>query len=170
MKKMKERRELENDPLYKKPALSTKDDMDEYLKFIKGHEGKELTAYKPIDTEEHYTIGYGHYGADVKEGQTITEEEAEQMLIDDINKRLPKVKAKIKNFDSMPIDVKKNLLGSWFRGSLSGSPTAIRLLNEGKYKEAADEFLDNDEYRTTKLGGVKKRMKATANAIRSLQK
>ena len=60
------------------------------------------------------------------------------------------------------------MLGSWFRGSLSGSPKTISLLNEGKFDEASNEFLNNDEYRTTSLGGVKKRMKATSDAIRGL--
>ena len=45
--------------------VSNTNDMDEYLPFIKGHEGKKLKAYKPVDTEEFYTIGYGHYGSDV---------------------------------------------------------------------------------------------------------
>ena len=40
------------------------DDMATYTGFIKGHEGKKLTAYKPIKTEKYFTIGYGHYGVD----------------------------------------------------------------------------------------------------------
>ena len=60
------------------------------------------------------------------------------------------------------------MLGSWFRGSLSGSPKTISLLNAGKYDEASQEFLNNDEYRNTTLGGVKNRMNDTSNAIRGL--
>ena len=90
--------------------VSNTNDMDEYLPFIKGHEGKKLKAYKPVDTEEFYTIGYGHYGSDVTEDMTITDEQADDMLIKDINKRLPKVKEAIPKFDSMPIEVKKKYL------------------------------------------------------------
>lgn len=50
---------------------------------IKQWEGLYLTAYKNKG-ETYWTIGYGHYGADVYEGMTITKEQAEQMLIDDL--------------------------------------------------------------------------------------
>jgi lysozyme len=48
---------------------------------VKKYEGLSLTAYQDADG---YSIGYGHFGA--SEGQTITEEEAEQLLISDLNK------------------------------------------------------------------------------------
>ena len=49
------------------------------------------------------------------------------------------------------------------------STKTIKLINAGLYEKAADEFLDNHEYKTTELKGVKKRMKATADALRSLE-
>lgn len=55
------------------------------LEHIKQSEGLRLTAYKPKgekDTGARLTIGYGHFGA--KAGQTITEKEAEALLIADI--------------------------------------------------------------------------------------
>ena len=51
---------------------------------IKKFEGLRLKAYKPVATEKYYTIGYGHYGADVEKGMTITEERAEELLKEDI--------------------------------------------------------------------------------------
>lgn len=53
------------------------------LALIKRFEGCRLKAYKPISTETHWTIGWGHYGADVKEGQVITQAEADSMLARD---------------------------------------------------------------------------------------
>lgn len=53
------------------------------INLLKQFEGLSLTAYKNAG-EEYYTIGYGHYGADVYEGMTITEEEAEQLLKSDL--------------------------------------------------------------------------------------
>ena len=50
------------------------------LKLIKSFEGCKLTAYKCLPTEKYYTIGYGHYGSDVKAGMKITEEQAEELL------------------------------------------------------------------------------------------
>ena len=141
---------------------------NEYLDFIKDKEGFRDTAYKPIDSEEHYTIGYGNYGADVQEGDTITREEADIQLQNNIDERLVQIRQAIPEFDTLPLEARQHLLGSWFRGSLSGSPKTIGLINEGKWDEASQEFLDNDEYRTTSLGGVKTRMNDTANAIRGL--
>jgi GH24 family phage-related lysozyme (muramidase) len=130
-------------------------------------EGFEAEAYKPDETEEYYTIGYGHYGADVKKGTVLTEAEAREMLRKDIKKRMPKIKKSIKNFDDLSDDLKVEIAQSWFRGGISGSPETIKLINEGKFTEAAAEFLDNEEYRTTKLGGVKTRMEALSNALKA---
>lgn len=54
------------------------------LNLIKSFEGLRLTAYKCLETEKYYTIGYGHYGSDVQAGQTITEEEAVELLKYDV--------------------------------------------------------------------------------------
>lgn len=53
------------------------------LALIKRFEGCRLKAYKPIPTERYWTIGWGHYGPDVREGQTITQPEADAMLTAD---------------------------------------------------------------------------------------
>lgn len=53
------------------------------IDFIKQYEGCITVATK-LEGESYYTIGYGHYGADVKEGQTITEEQANELLKADI--------------------------------------------------------------------------------------
>lgn len=50
------------------------------LRLIKQFEGCRLKAYKPVSTEKYWTIGWGHYGPDVREGQTITQAEADDML------------------------------------------------------------------------------------------
>ena len=56
------------------------------INLIKSFEGLRLKAYKPVSTETYYTIGYGHYGADVKKDMTITEEDAEKLLTLDLIK------------------------------------------------------------------------------------
>lgn len=56
----------------------------EALNLIKSFESLRLTAYKAVKTEQYWTIGYGHYGADVKQGQTITLAEAERLLEQDL--------------------------------------------------------------------------------------
>ena len=55
------------------------------IEMIKGFEGCVLHSYKCIDSEEYYTIGYGHYGL-TNPNVTIDESTAENFLIDDMNK------------------------------------------------------------------------------------
>ena len=54
------------------------------LALIKTFEGLRLKAYKPVKTEKWFTIGYGHYSADVSEGMVITPLQAEQILLRDV--------------------------------------------------------------------------------------
>ncbi|MBW7452425.1 lysozyme [Paenibacillus sepulcri] len=54
------------------------------IKLIKSFEGCRLTAYQPVSTEEYYTIGWGHYDAEVKQGMTITQAKADAMFLTDI--------------------------------------------------------------------------------------
>lgn len=56
------------------------------IELIKKYEGLRLTAYKAISTEKYYTIGYGHYGADVQQGAKITKTQAEEYLKKDLEK------------------------------------------------------------------------------------
>lgn len=50
------------------------------INLIKQFEGCRLNAYKPVPSEKYWTIGYGHYGADVTPGMVITQAQAEIML------------------------------------------------------------------------------------------
>ncbi|MEK3735727.1 lysozyme [Paenibacillus sp. FSL H7-0941] len=56
------------------------------ISLIKSFEGCRLTAYKPVPTETYWTIGWGHYGPDVKAGMTITQAQADSMLLSDLAK------------------------------------------------------------------------------------
>ena len=57
---------------------------DNGVNFIIGYEGFSPVACKCVPTEKYLTIGFGHYGADVKEGQKITREEAFKLLKNDL--------------------------------------------------------------------------------------
>jgi GH24 family phage-related lysozyme (muramidase) len=56
------------------------------INLIKQFEGCRLNAYKPVPTEQYWTIGYGHYGPDVAQGMVITQAQAEIMLGVDLKK------------------------------------------------------------------------------------
>lgn len=74
------------------------------LKLIKNFEGCRLTAYKPVPTEKYWTIGWGHYGPDVKAGMTISQAQADSMLIAD----LAKYEAYVNNAVYVPVTAKLN--------------------------------------------------------------
>ena len=80
------------------------------------------------------------------------------------------LKAKITSFDSIPEPLQAELVQSAYRGGLTGSPTALKLINKRQYQAAAKAFLDNAEYRQAKRddSGIAPRMEKTARAIRLL--
>lgn len=49
---------------------------DNGLHFVAAWEQFRGTAYRATPAEKYLTIGYGHYGSDVKEGQKVTEGQA----------------------------------------------------------------------------------------------
>lgn len=56
------------------------------INLIKAYEKCRLTAYKAVSTEKYYTIGWGHYGADVTRGMVITQAQADNLFTKDIEK------------------------------------------------------------------------------------
>ena len=74
------------------------------INLIKKYEGCRLTAYKAVSTEKYYTIGYGHYGSDVKKGMTITQQEANELLLKDVAKFEKYVNAKNLNLNQNQFD------------------------------------------------------------------
>lgn len=61
------------------------------LNLIISFEGFCPKATKAVKTEKYYTIGYGHYGKDVDENQTITKEKALLLLKKDMKRFETKV-------------------------------------------------------------------------------
>ena len=142
-------------------------------KELRSREGLRLEAYKPVDSEEYFTIAYGHYGADVEEDMVITEERAEELLHEDVMERVDSINNIIPKFEEMPEELKIAIFSEHFRGSIAQSKNTLRLINEGKFAEAADEFLNNDEYKNARrLGksGIRPRMEAVANNLREYDK
>jgi lysozyme len=54
------------------------------VELIVRNEGEVLHAYQPVPWEPHWTIGVGHYGADVRAGETITQAQSRAMLRRDL--------------------------------------------------------------------------------------
>lgn len=56
------------------------------IDFIKAFEGCRLQSYKCLPSERYFTIGYGHYGPDVRLGMKITQKEADELFLRDIKR------------------------------------------------------------------------------------
>ena len=108
------------------------------IDLIKQFEGQRLTAYQDIVGV--WTIGYGHTGPDVKPGLNITQQQAEQLLINDLARFARDVN------DLVTVQINQNQFDALVSfaynlgvGALQKS-TLLRLLNAGSYQPAADEF------------------------------
>jgi GH24 family phage-related lysozyme (muramidase) len=148
--------------------------INRYKSIIREAEGLRFDAYKPDPKEKHYTIGYGHYGSDVSPDAVITKEEAEILLDKDVRVRAKNILSLLPKFHSFPEPLKDAIFSEHFRGSIQGSPETRRLINEGKYLQASEEFLDNNEYRRAKtdpnIRGIRKRMEKVSTELKKLAK
>lgn len=112
------------------------------------------------------TIAYGHKlqkNEDFSKG--ITDDEAVKLLEKDVVSKIGLAKKYIKNFDSLPMTVKIATINALFRGDMG--PKTMQLLNQNKFDEAAREYLNHREYRTTSNRGVKKRMDWNATVFKN---
>ncbi len=123
-------------------------------------EGLRLTAYR--DAVGVLTIGYGHTGNEVQLGQTISQSEAEQLLMHDLYLAEKDVKAMVKvpigqhQYDAL-VDFTFNLGGLALQSS-----TLLRMLNSGDYAGADAEFKKWNHAGGKVLSGLTRRRAAEA--------
>jgi len=128
-------------------------------------EGLRLTAYQ--DSVGKWTIGYGHTGPDVHSGLTITQMQAETLLLKDVAaaaasvNRLVKVPLTQNEFDAL-VDFVFNL----GKGKLAKS-TLLRDLNAGNFAGAAAEFQKWDHAGAKVLAGLLQRRVAEAKLFQN---
>jgi len=145
---------------------------DKIADMLVKREGKYPRMYK--DIYGHPTIGIGHlvkpHEMAKYKNAVLSPHEMYTLMYADINEKLTAVRKDFPRFDSYPEKLKMIIVDGYFRGDLSGSPTTKKLIRLGKYKQAADEYLDNVEYRNSvKAGtGVAKRMRQNALVLKSL--
>jgi len=107
------------------------------------------------DTKGILTCGVGQTG----EWLYRPFKEAFAYHVDRVRKRLPL-------YESYPSFLRCELMQAEYRGDLGLSPKAVKLMWEKKWEEAAEEFLDNNEYRKLSTpASIKKRMEALYHAI-----
>jgi lysozyme len=130
------------------------------IDLIKHFEGCELEAYKcPAGV---WTIGYGHIKG-VKEGMTITEVQAEEMLKSELNEyegyinNLVTAELNQNQFDAM-VSWVYNLGG----GNLKAS-TLLKVLNEGDYAGVPAQMMRWNKAGGKVLEGLTRRRQAEAD-------
>lgn len=167
-------------PLAAEPAPEPDEVIVEAREYIKANEGVKNKPYK--DTKGFWTVGIGHLMTPAEQksmiGRTLSDQEVNDLFARDLASKAKMAKRELgKAYDTLPKEAKVAILDGFFRGDMSGSPKALELLRAGKLPEAADEYLNNKEYRESvamnKRGekhGVAGRMERNAAAIRAAAK
>ena len=137
-------------------------------KLTEQFEGCKLTAYPdPATGGSPWTIGYGHTGPEVHLGLTITQEQAEELLMEDVKKAAATVNTKVttditqEEFDAL-VDFVFNVGAGNFNAS-----TLLKKVNAGDIQGAANEFLKWDMAAGKHMAGLLKRRHAEAEEFLS---
>lgn len=145
------------------------------IALIQNFEGLRTTAYKPVSSENGWTIGYGHHGPDVKKDSICTEIEAEHILKADLERVEKQVIAAL-NADELEVTQgmfdalcsllfnlsgKKTKDGGWLSPIqvLTGYKLWDKMKKGDKYG-ASLEFLDINKAGGVVLPGLTKRRQA----------
>lgn len=148
------------------------------IDFIKSHESFRSLAYDDLNPnvtvnnveqlQGVLTIGYGHT-SNVSFGQIITEDQAEQLLKDD----LLFAEMSVKNFVKVPLNQnmfdalvsfvfnvgEHNFATKQYGGNSYVGSTLLQRLNEGKFNEASERFKDFNKSGGQVLNGLVRRRK-----------
>ncbi|WP_370584688.1 lysozyme [Oculatella sp. LEGE 06141] len=127
------------------------------LELLKSFEGLRLTAYR--DAVGVWTIGYGTTTG-VRPGMRITQSQAEALLRQD----LLRFETAVNNLVKVPLtDNQFSALVSFTYNvgeRALGTSTLLRLLNQGNYRGAANEFLRWNKAGGRVLAGLTRRRNA----------
>lgn len=136
------------------------------IELIKRFEGCKLTAYKcPAGV---LTIGYGHTGDDVTEGLTISQEDANDLLFDDVLCFENGVNNLVEGLD-LSQGMFDALVCFAYNVGLTNlkKSTLLKLLKDGKVLEASEEFVKWNKSNGKVLDGLTKRRAAEADLFLS---
>jgi GH24 family phage-related lysozyme (muramidase) len=130
------------------------------IDLIKSFEGLQLKAYNATGKEKYNTIGYGHYGADVRAGQVITIQQAEDMLKNDLQKFVDGVNNLLKTtVNQYQFDALVSFAYNCGLGNL-GSSDLLKFVNKRDFTSAALEFAKWNKAGGVVLAGLTRRREA----------
>jgi len=160
------------------PAEADKALASKAFDLIRGYEGVKLEPYR--DTKAKWTVGIGTLigagtDADYKASPFYKKQldlpTAKALATKEISKKITLIKDLVgpETFNNFSPDLQAHLVSGAYRGDITGSPKALKLLSQQDFTGAAQEFLDNKEYRKAKAekSGVAKRMADMAEIIRN---
>ncbi len=130
--------------------------------FIEQWEGFKETAYRCPAGK--LTIGFGHTGSDVKEGDTITYHEAYDLLIKDLKRYIDGMSCwvEVPVTEGQFIALTSLAYNIGVYNFVNKCPNLRRKLNAGDYEGAAKEFLDINKVNGEVLHGLTRRRQAEA--------
>ncbi|MEA5581692.1 glycoside hydrolase family protein [Nodularia harveyana UHCC-0300] len=144
-------------PSVPEPRASIKTINAEGLRLLQSFEGLYLEAY--LDPVNIWTIGWGATEG-VYKGMKITKAQAEEIL----KKELSKFEAAVAKAVKVQINDNQHSALVCFSYNVGAralfKSTLLALLNQGKYQEAADQFLRWDKARGQALLGLSRRRRA----------
>ena len=129
------------------------------IDLIKHFEGCELNAYKcPAGV---WTIGYGHIKG-VSEGMSITQEQAEQMLLDELKEYENYINELVTvNLSQNQFDALVSWVYNLGPANLKAS-TMLKVLNDGKYEDVPYQMKRWNKAGGKVLDGLVRRREAEA--------
>ena len=108
---------------------------------IKEFEGFKATAYKAIPSEKFLTIGYGHYGADVRKDMRITKDAATELLKKDLAPIERYLSGTTGIDNQFKFDACVDFCFNLGMGNFSGSTLRKKILAHAPEKEIRAEFM-----------------------------
>lgn len=117
------------------------------ISLIKSFEGCRLTAYKAVSTEKYYTIGWGHYGADVKAGQSISQGEADALFLSDLQQFV-----RYTNSHTKSLKLNQNQFDALVSFCYNCGPGTLKKLVNGRTPGEISEHITDQQY--TRSGGI----------------
>lgn len=162
------------------PPAPVRGNATELIKYFEGFKPQAYTLPK----ETAPTVGYGthltpdkanifkrlfgqsvNFDAVAGGQQAITPQQGSALVGDhltSVSNRLQKVLPSLPKYNP---ELQGALLNGAYRGDVMQSPKALKLMNQGNWPAASQEYLNNREYKTTTLPGVKTRMNYNASVF-----